>query len=743
MTIHQSIPQTGFKGLKENWKNDLIAGLSVALVALPSCMGIAIASGAPAMSGVIPVVLGGFIVTFLKSGSLGVTGPAAGLITITISANELYSDGVVSGYPYVLAAFIIAGLFQLLMGIFRLGNLGNFFPSSVIHGMLAAIGIIIISKQIPASLGILSEPGSMFNVIKNIPTWVLNLNPFVAIIAINTIMILVIHPKIKNKFIHFIPGTIWAIIFAIPFVFAFDFESYRNIDFLNRMHNIGPFLLVRIPENLFNSIVFPNFSKIAEPQFWLIVFSITLVSSIESLISAKAVDKLDPFSRKTNLSKELSALGIGTILSGFIGGLPIATVIAKSSVNISHGGRTKWANFFQGLVILTFIVLLSPIVKTIPLAALAGILVFIGYKLTSPKLFKDSYLKGKEQLFILIATIIATLVWGLIMGIVIGTFITLIIHFATTKLPLPKFITYLIRASMNIVHLKNDSSYYIKVRGIANFINIQRLSKQLEKIPPRENVIVDFSHTEMIDHTMMEFVHDYQLLYINNGGNFDITGLSVHISSSEHPDSIHRLGKLKSFKPKRLSKRQEELKRMANYQGWEFRPKRVWSTKQLRPFSFFETRPVEFKKNTIKGSYKEYDTTWEISDITFDEGALLATEVYHTTVEIITLPIKLPSFTLEKEVFFNKLIQFAGYEDIDFKTFTEFSNQFTLKGKDKESIRKLFTPELIKFFEYEDIYHLESYHNKLLVFRQLRIASPREILKMNKFSKELVCKLVS
>ncbi len=729
--------------LKANWRNDLIAGLSVALVALPLGIGIALASGAPPMSGLIPSIIGGLMTTFIRGSHLGINGPAAGLIAVTLSATKVLGDDIISGYPYVLAAIIISGILQMLMGLFKMGKLGSILPSSVIHGMLAAIGIIILIKQLPMAFGVSLPPTSTLQSIISIPQIIFNQNPFVTIISLNTLMILIFHPKIKSKFIHFIPGTIWAILFAIPFVYFFNFFEYGEIYFLKKVHEIGPYLLVRLPDKLANSLIFPNFSKIGEFQFWIIVISITLVSTIETLLSSKAVDKLDPYHRTTNHNKDLSAMGLSTILSGLIGGLPVITVIVRSSVNINNGGKTKWSNFYHGVIILVFVLIFSGIIQKIPLATLAGILIFTGYKLSAPRIYKDAYIKGPEQLVILLASLIITLLLGLIWGILIGTVITLFIHFISSRLSIKKFFVYLFNSSMNIVHLNEENIYYIKIRGIANFLHIPKLETQLLKIPPKSNTVVDFTHTSLVGHTMLEYIHDYQYLYNTNGGALDLTGLDIHRASSDHPDALHTQGRIKRRKSITFTKRQIELQNMAAYHKWTFDPKNTWNISNIKQFQFFETRPIEYKRNILTGKYSELNTAWEISDITYDEGVLLATEVYHTTAEYLTIPFTLPKFVLEKEVFFDKLMQFAGYEDIDFKIFTEFSKEFTLKSSDKQSIEKLFTPDLIRFFEYEDIYHLECNGSALLLFRRLRLASPREILKMNKFSHNLVRKLSS
>lgn len=740
--LSHKLPETGWQGVKSHWRNDLIAAFSVALVALPLGLGIAYASGAPPITGVFSAIVGGLITTFIRGTHVAINGPPTGTIAILIYATNVLGTDVVSGYRYVLAAIIFAGVLQIVLGLFKMGSWGNIFPSSVINGMLAAIGIIIVGKQLPSALGVIDESTSIIRSLINIPVNLYKANPFTTIIALNTVMILAVHHKIKSKFVHFIPATIWAVVFAIPLVYVFDFFEYSTIQIFHRSYDIGPYFLVRIPNNILDSIILPDFSKVHLPIFWLIVFSIALISSIENLLSAKAVDKLDPYNRKSNLNKDLVAEGISTMICGMVGGLPITTTIIRSSININHGAKTQWSNFYHGIIVLAFLIIFADVIQKIPLAALAGILIFTGYRLAAPRVFKDTYAKGPEQLVNFVITLIATLFYGLIWGIVIGMLSALTIQMILSKISPRAFFMHMFFATANIVHIKKDNYFYIKIRGVANFFNLLKINNQFTKIPKSERILMDFAHTKLIDYSFLEFVHEYEKDYKRDGGKFDITGLDIHHTYSDHPNALHLLSDNTHKKRERkLTKRQRRLAKLANTHQWDFQPNTIWHTIDLTKFLFFESRPIEYKKNILTGIHKQFQTKWEICDVTFDEGVLLAADVFHSTIEIIQLPFKIPVFTLEKEVFFDKLMQYAGYEDIDFKTFTEFSDKFILKGPDRLMIRRFFDDQLLRFFEEEDIYHLESNGTELLLFRYLRLASPEEIVKMHHYSSMLVKKI--
>lgn len=731
-------PSKGIKALKSHWGEDLLAGFTVSLVALPLALGIGLASGAPPISGLISAIVGGVITSLYRGSHVAINGPANGLIVVILSAFAMLEDGSGNTFQYILAASIIAGFLKFLLGIFRMGRYGDFFPSSVITGMLAAFGIIIISKQIHIALGETTKASTSMGVILDIPNSLMELNPIVTFIGIVSLAILIIHPKIKNRAIHFIPSQLWVVLFAISMVYLFDFFNPRKYELFGFIYHIGPEYLVQIPENVLRGAFFPNFSQLDNPSFWIVVFSITLVGSIETILSAKAVDKLDPYNRKTKFNKELIGVGIATMVSGFIGGLPVTTVIVRSSVNVNNKAKTRWSNVFHGLFLIIFLLLLNDVIEKLPFAALAAILVFTGYRLTSPKMFRDTARKGWEQVVILSSTLIFTLLFGLLWGIFLGIFVTLLLHYMIVGIPPLPFFRYLGEPFIKVVEEKKNK-YYFKIRGVCNFINILKLNKKIDSVPKKRHIIVDFSHARLIDFTVLEHVHEYGDKYIREGGKFDVIGLDMHKSSSHFPYALHVLQVPKPDKI-RLSKRQTELKQIAYENKWKYHPEIDWNISTLKIFDFFKTRPIEFKKNIIKGSYPNHNVNWEFCDVTFDEGALIAKEVYHISLEVLSLPFFIPRFTLEKERFMDKLLEMAKHEDIDFEQHKAFSDKFLLKGPDEKAIREFFTADLIDFFNHGDIYHLESNGNSLLVFKNLRLASPSEVSKMIRFSEKLIRK---
>lgn len=510
MSVHQNpIPKAGWPGLKRHWKDDLTAAFSVSLVALPLSLGIAIASGVAPMSGIITAIVGGLVVTFFRGAHIAINGPGAGLIAVIIAATVSMNDGDGRAINYMLAAVVMAGFIQFLLGIFRLGKLASIFPPTVIRGMLAGIGIIIFSKQLHVALGTQSDGLTSIEVLRDVLLEIPNLHPIITLIAVVSLLILVFHSRIKSRLFQFFPAPMWVLFVAIGLAYLFNLLEPHTLTILGQDYAIGPDLLVKIPDNPFDTLPFPDFSKMNTSTFWIAVLSITLIASIETLAIAKAIDKLDPYQRITDTNKDLIGNGLGTMISGLLGGLPIIPLIARSSVNIQNHAKTRWSNFYCGVFILLFVLLLGPLIQKAPLAALAAILVYTGYQLASPRIFKLTYAQGKVQLIFLLTTIIVTLCTDLIWGIFSGLLVTLLGHLWLAKLPLGTFFRLAFQADHQFTQ-DSTQGYRLEIKGVANFLSILNINQLLEKIPIESNCVIDLSKAQFVDLTVWERIEDFQ-----------------------------------------------------------------------------------------------------------------------------------------------------------------------------------------------------------------------------------------
>lgn len=733
----ENTPKEGFKGLVENWQSDLIAGVSVALIALPLSLGIALAAGAPAMAGILSAIIGGVVTTLYRGGHISVNGPAKGVIGVILLGITLMDDGSGQAFNYVLAAVVVSGALQTILGLLKLGRFADIFHTSVIHGILAAIGIIIVAKQIHVAMGTYSDSPS---IVQNLIDAIVSLpqaNPFVLIISLAGLLLLLFHSRISSRIFHILPAPMWVVALSIPFVYWFDFFEENTLSFFGRAYEVGPHLLLDIPDNIMDSVMHPNFSKIDTIEFWTTTISMLIITSIESLAIAKAVDKIDPYKRKTNLNKDLTGIGLSTMVAGLIGGLPIIAVIIRSTVNIHNGAKTKWSNMYQGLLLLLFIVALSPVMRQVPLCAFAILLVYTGFKLASPAVFKQVYYQGPEQLIFFVGTMILTLFTNLLIGLLGGLLLALFTQLFLSRLSVFDFFNMVYKSRTKLIE-HSDGSFSLTVRGVANFLGIMKVSKLLAQIPSGANVNIDLTKTRLVGMTYMDNLIEYVKMQKDTGGSVIITGLDSHVSSSTHQSAL-RINL--THASTQLTERQKRLRNLALENSYQYTRQVDLDTTYLTNFHFFEIRPIERKYNCLQGEFKDLDVVWEVVDVAFNEGQAFTAETFHTTLMVLKLNQKIPVFSMEKERAFEKIFDrvmaFTGYKDIDFKMYPDFSKKFLLMGKNESEIRSFFTNEFIQFFENHQIYHLESNGEAIVIFDKIRLARIDETIGLIDYGREL------
>lgn len=518
--------------LKANWRPDITAGFLVFLIALPLCLGIAVASGFPPMSGIISAIVGGLLVSRINGSTLTITGPAAGLIVVILTSVQSLGQGdAMTGYRYTLAAIVIAGILQMVLGFYKAGRLAAFFPASVVHGMLAAIGIIIMTKQLPVMFGVQPTGNAdMLASIAQLPHALTYFMPKIAIIALAGACILIGWPQLQQPFLRKIPAPILVIASGMLLGQMFDLSKLQPEALFKAPKDllIGGALLVSIPDSLVDSLYAPDFSKIASFAFWESVVSICLIGSLESLLSAAAVDKLDPEKRYSDLNRDLRAVGIGNTVSGMLGGLPMISEIVRSSANIDNGAQSGWANFFHGAFLLIFVLLFPHIINAIPLASLAALLVYTGFRLASPQAFAKTLDLGKEQLALFVVTIVGVLAFNLLAGVLIGIAAKLLLHLGR-GVPLDNLLSL-------SYHLERQAAdtWLIRIQGSAIFSNFIALKSTLTDLADGKCVIFDLSDAYLIDHTVMEFIDHYRDDYIARGGRCEIRGLDKHKAYAGH-----------------------------------------------------------------------------------------------------------------------------------------------------------------------------------------------------------------
>ncbi len=480
------------------FKHDLPAGLTVFLVALPLCLGISLASGAPLYAGILSGVVGGIVVSLVSGSQLAVSGPAAGLTTVVAASIIGFGD-----YRVFLLAVFLAGVFQLLLGVLKLGTVANYFPSAVIKGMLAAIGIILISKQIPLALGY-DQPDfwtegflNLFSVndfYKNINNFYHHFSLPVVSVSVAGLLILTLLSKFFKKNLPWLPLPLLVVLAGVGLGLAYQqfFPAW----------SLKPSQLVSIPANIFAEVTTADFSQLfVNQEIYETAFTIGLLASLETLLCMEAIDKLDKLKRKTPVNRELIAQGVGNMACGLVGAIPMTAVIVRGAANVDAGARTKLSAFTHGVFLLGAVLLIPFALNKIPFAALAVILLITGYNLTKPALYKSMFSLGWNQFLPFVITIVMVLLTDLLEGVAIGLMIS--IYFLVRNNFKAEYKIEKHRESVTDV-------YYIKLNSMVTFLNKVNLQNTLYKVPPYSVLTIDGSDSRFIDYDVLEMISEFE-----------------------------------------------------------------------------------------------------------------------------------------------------------------------------------------------------------------------------------------
>jgi len=571
-SVEVSGTPTGPQAVRAN----LLSGFLVSLIAMPLCLAIARASNFPPIAGIWTAVLGGMVTSLLSNSELTIKGPAAGLIVIVAGAvvdlgreavpalppaqiaalqeagateekltTALENEQLSTGYRLALGVGVVAGLIQIAFGLAKAGKLGDFFPLTAVHGMLASIGIIIMSKQLYVVLGI--DPpknAGPLALLGALPGKLSELNPEIAFIGLVSLIILFGLPLLQVPLLRKLPAQLIVLAIAIPLAGWFDLDHEHTYLFkpgfwttADAEYKVGPRFLVDMPNVLANpasAFFLPDFRGISTPTGWKYIAMFAIIASLESLLSAKAIELIDPWRRKTDFNRDTLACGIANTICASIGALPMISEIVRSKANVDNGATNRSSNFFHGLYLLAFVLLLPGLIHRIPLAALGAMLVYTGFRLAHPREFIRTWAIGPEQLVVFVVTIIATLATDLLIGIAAGILLKLALHAWNGR-----SFSDLLRNNVEVVDLP-DGRTLAKVKGSAVFSNWLGLKSKLLGPSTERDLIIDLSDTTLVDHSTMERLHQLEQEFAAQSRHLEIRGLEGHRSFSSHPLASRR-----------------------------------------------------------------------------------------------------------------------------------------------------------------------------------------------------------
>ena len=724
----QDVPQNGVKGLK-HWRYDLLAGMQVALVSLPLSLGIAIASGAPPVTGLVSAIIAGLIFPFLGGAYVTISGPAAGLAPALLSGMLLLGDGdLVAGYPLLLVAICLTGLLQLLLAFFKAGRFAIFLPVTVVEAMLAAIGLIIIIKQIPPLVGaILPATKSMLISVTKLPQAVLQMELSIFFIGAVSLFLMFYLNKTRHQWMRKLPPPLFVALLGIVLGYVF---------------NLDPKYLITMPENVLEGgITFPSFAEVLNrPELWwgvvVVVITLTLIDGVESLATIKAVDKIDPFQRKSDPNVTLRAMGVSNSLSSIFGGLTIIPGGIKSRANIDAGGRTLWANFYNAVFLLIFLFVATDIIARVPLAAIAAILIYVGWKLCEYKVFTKTYAIGRDQIIIFVITIISILATDLLLGIIVGV-IAEVLMLLYLLMPSLRFVLnghLSFRQSLSLLwtnlrglfgspiikirELERDGRphYELSMSSIVCF-NLLPLDKTLQNLPADAGITLVVTESgRIIDHTGMEYLHQFQEECLRDGRDFEIRGMENFYQFTSHSLSARMQDTRLVKEEAKRSARELEMEALAQQYGLSFSPPTA-SVLNKHDFVYLRRGSDKQESNVMSGDYQGCDVKL------FDYSHTAAPDYYakhwHT---LITLRCSLgkggpmPDFVITPGHYLERyLVEFV---ETDFQGPQAFSKAYRVYGREGGDPVAAITAELIDFLARHPGFYVEVRNGVMLAFRQ-------------------------
>lgn len=716
-------PSASSSVLKKSLQKDLLSAFVVSLIALPLCMGIAIASGFPAVSGIYTALIGGLIITFISGTHVDIKGPASGLCVIILGAVQAFGQTNENPFPYVLACLFIAGIVQMIFALLRFGALGDSFPASAVLGMMASFGIMIAIKQFSVLIGAQSHGKTALDLLREIPESVSHMNGSIAIIGFISLAIMIGMGFFKGPWTAYVPAPLIVIVVAIPLSILFDVKSLADAD-----TGDNPYL-VSLPQHLFEGIIFPDFSQLISLTSVQYIIMIALAGSLESLLSSKAIEMADMKSRKSRLNKDLFAIGMGNSLLALIGGLPMISDAKRSLLNVSYGAQSAWSNFFHAIFLLIIVVVGGPLIRLVPQAALAGILMYIAYKLASPKQLAAAYKIGAEQLIVFITTMLICLLTNLLWGILAGIILELIIHMY--------FGVQLQSLFSTKATLKQDGehNYTLHIYDAAVFSNYMGVKKHLQLLPEYSNVTFDFSEAKVVDHTFLEHLYFHEEKIHKKGGQIVLAGLDHHKHLSDHPLASRRI-----VDSDIRTERQEELQNFADKNGYAFDHRIVTNLSKLDNFLTTKHIQIKLQRNVITG--KHYNIPFELSDLMLIHNTGNRNHNINMTNATFSIPdMQIPEFILEPDGFTDDYKDDSSFRDINFTEHAVFSYYYILKGPNEMVIKNFFTNSLIRFFEKNKGFRLESKHNMIFVYKKARRIKPENLNMLVDFTKALMYEL--
>ncbi len=711
--------------LKE-WKADLSAALWVFMFSLPLSLAIAQASNFSVSAGLITAVVGGVVVGLLSGSPLSIKGPSVSLVFVISWAVFELSPYPSTGIRYALACVVMAGIIQIALGLFKMGKWLSWIPNPVIYGIISGISLLVFVQQLAFFSGDTDFTLPSLWVFAALPAKFLAAKPMVLSIGLIMLGVLFLPSILGQQFSKNLPGVFWVLLLGLMLGIYYNLPQSQ----INWLY---------LPSTWAQLWTEPDFSIIFSFQSVEYAILITLISTLESQINTHDTEILDIWRRKSSTHFELISIGIGNVLCGLLGGLPLAATVENSSINIKHEAKSRWAGIFQGFLILLFLLLGLGVLAYLPSVVLVAVLIYEIYRLNSPKLYQGILETGREQFSIFLVSLGLTFFAGVWAGLLGGVLFAL-----GTFVNMRSSLVSLLYAHLEVTG-RGKSKVKVVIKGAALCTNYLSIQNRLQKLLDHDRIIIDLSDCEVVEHGFLEQIYEFAYWNNLNDGRMELQGLRNHYPTSMHPLATMRKNTSVNFHKqyqKRFTERQRDLRAVAAVNNTTLETQLSYDGVVLQGFNFARGYEIRYRENKFLKFLG--NNPFEFSDVFLSRGLRLSDQNHKISVCLVTvLDVPLPDFNLHQEHLIDKVWQSIGHQDINFADFPLFSQSYLLNGKEEVKIRNLFTESTIRFLEEHLSFevNIEALNNRLLIYRSRSLLQKNEVEDFIEFTEQFLDKI--
>lgn len=715
-------------------RRDLLASVFVIPVSLMFALGLSVVTHAPIESGIIAVVIGGLITGIFGGSYINISGPGIHSAAVWMMGSLILGEGKFSnGYQLMLSSGVIVGLLLILVGALRQIHRLDIIPISVRRGIVSMLGIWIMISQFPSLLGgdAYESYNSLGDMISTYPNLLRNAVMgesayWLSGVGLVALMFMIFYSSYQNRFIRTLPAPLWLLIGGIAVSLYItvsegeNFTSYKN-------------QLVFISDFGKDWLHSPHWDTVGTLKFWAVTLGFFMVTLNESVSNLRITDSLDVVQRRSDINKEISALGLATLLSCSIGGLNVSATVAQSSTNAQLKAHTRWSGVLSAIMLLVIVIFLTPWLEQLLIPILSAMMLYIGYRMAAPSHLRSIAEIGWEDFVAFAVTFFMAWQYGIVYGLLTGVLIIFILQLIVSGKP-GFILRYAFRPN-TLLYEEENSRYLLSIKHYGSYINLGRIREQIDSVPSSSEMVVDFSLAKFVDQNVLIHLEYYEEIFTRRGGQFEIVGVDDLPIKVHHPFAPWMPFGSAPSEEGPLSGRQEALAEWAKENAYTFRPEAWYSGHPFYAFQYFRVVRIEGQRNRISGKLNGLNFT--LADIDYHEGEFIARGNTHSTMIYMKSEKKLPQFVLDKERLLDKVAAFAGFSDINFDNHPKFSAEHRLQGMNEKAIRDFFTDDLISLIERSEDYHIEARGNQIMIFEKERLATTNEIKDMVSFAAEL------